>query len=57
MHPSPTIDRTSTAVTTTFTAEQLALLPGARSMSAIFAATPAIQVTPFDVGGNTAAVA
>jgi hypothetical protein len=53
---SPLIDRQSTAITTTFVDEQLALLPGARTMSAIFAATPAVQVTAFDVGGHIAAI-
>jgi hypothetical protein len=53
---SPTIDRQSTAITTAFSAPQLARLPGARSMTAIFAATPAVQLTAFDVGGHTAAL-
>jgi len=49
---SPAIDAQSTAVSTTFDAEQLASLPGVRSMSAILAATPAVLMTRFDVGGN-----
>jgi len=53
---SPSIDRQSTAMATAFSADQLAQLPGARSMAAIFAATPSIQVTAFDVGGHTTAL-
>jgi hypothetical protein len=37
-----------------FTAEQLALLPGARSVGAILATAPAVLMTRHDVGGNTA---
>ena len=50
---APVVDRQSTAVSTSFTAYQLGNLPGARSMGAILAATPAVQMTRFDVGGNT----
>lgn len=53
VRPSPAIDRQSTAVATSFTAQQLAQLPGARNMSALIAATPAVQVNTFDVGGHT----
>jgi hypothetical protein len=51
---SPTIDRQSTAITTTFSLPQLTQMPGARSLTSIFAATPAVQVSAFDVGGHTA---
>jgi hypothetical protein len=37
-----------------FTAEQLAFLPGARSMGAIIVTAPAVLMTRHDVGGNTA---
>ena len=50
---APVVDRQSTAVSTSFTAYQLGNLPGARSMGAILGATPAVQMTRFDVGGNT----
>ncbi len=50
---APVVDRYSTAITTSFSAYQLGNLPGARSMGAILAATPAVQMTRFDVGGNT----
>jgi hypothetical protein len=53
---SRSIDRQSIATATTFNTDQLAQLPGARSMAAIFAATPAIQVAAFDVGGHTTAL-
>jgi Carboxypeptidase regulatory-like domain len=51
---SPVIDKTSTAVVIRFDAGQLANLPGARGMPSILAATPAVYVNRFDVGGNTA---
>jgi hypothetical protein len=51
---SPVVDKQSTAVVTRFETSQLANLPGARNMSSILAATPAVQVNRFDVGGNTA---
>lgn len=55
VRPSPpVIDTQSTSLTTTFESEHLADLPGARSMSAILAATPAVQVGRFDVGGSSA---
>lgn len=50
---SPVLDRQSTAIVTTFDRRQLADLPGARSMGTVLSATPAVQVTRFDVGGNT----
>jgi hypothetical protein len=49
---TPVVDTQSTAVTTTFDARQLSDLPSARSMWAILAATPAVQVGRFDVGGS-----
>jgi hypothetical protein len=52
---SPIIDTRSTAIGSTFDANQLANLPGARNMFSILAATPAVHVTRFDIGGNTAA--
>jgi carboxypeptidase family protein/TonB-dependent receptor-like protein len=52
---SSTIDAQSTAIAANFDARQLANLPGARNMLAVLAATPALQMTRFDVGGNTAA--
>ena len=48
----PVIDRQSTTIATNFDARQLGDLPGVRSISAILAATPAVQMTRFDVGGN-----
>ena len=50
---APVVDPHSTAVATNFNAFQLGNLPGARSMGAILAATPAVQMTRFDVGGST----
>ena len=50
---APTIDRHSTVIATSLNAFQLGNLPGARSMGAILDATPAVQMTRFDVGGNT----
>lgn len=47
------IDRHTTAVRETFTQEQLAALPGSRSMFAVLSSTPGIQVARFEVGGNT----
>ena len=47
------IDRRTTAVTETFTQEQLSALPGSRSMFSILSSTPGIQVARFEVGGNT----
>jgi outer membrane receptor protein involved in Fe transport len=48
------VDKQSTAIATRFDVSQLANLPGARSMSSILAAAPAVYVNRFDVGGNTA---
>jgi hypothetical protein len=53
---SPIVDRQSAAIATRFDASQLANLPGARSMQALFAATPGVYVNRFDVGGNTVAL-
>jgi hypothetical protein len=53
---SPVVDRQSVAIATTFGADQLANLPGARNMVAILAATPAVYLTRFDVGGNSTAL-
>ena len=50
-HP---LDRFATSRAEHFTAEQLTLLPGPRSMGAIVAAAPAVLMTRHDVGGNTA---
>ena len=53
---SPVVDRQSVAIAATFDADQLANLPGARNMLAVLAATPAVHLTRFDVGGNSAAL-
>ena len=50
---SPVIDRQSTTIATNFDARQLGNLPGVRSIGGVLAATPAVQMTRFDVGGNT----
>jgi hypothetical protein len=50
-HP---LDRFATSRAAGFTAEQLASLPGPRSMGGIVAAAPAVLMTRHDVGGNTA---
>jgi hypothetical protein len=50
----PLVDRSGTTIASSLDAEQLAALPASRSQSAILAATPSIQLTRFDVGGNTA---
>src|SRR5262245_58226024 len=55
-HKSPVVDKQSVAIATNFEADQLANLPGARNMTAILAATPAVYLGRFDVGGNTAAL-
>ncbi len=49
---APVVDRQSTALGVIFDARQLAHLPGARSMWAIQAATPAIYVPRFDLGAT-----
>ena len=48
------VDKQATAIATRFDISQLANLPGARSMSSILAAAPAVYVNRFDVGGNSA---
>jgi hypothetical protein len=50
---SPVIDAHSTALTTSFDAQQLANLPGSRSVFAVLTATPAVQVGHFEVGGSS----
>ena len=52
-HKSPVIDTQSTAITANFDARQLANLPASRSTFAILAATPAVQVGHFEVGGSS----
>jgi len=49
---SPIIDRQSTAIGATFHTGQLKDLPSARSMWAIQAATPAVQVARFDLAAS-----
>ena len=49
----PVVDRDSTSLTTSFNAFQLGNLPGARNMGTILSATPAVQMTRFDVGGSS----
>lgn len=51
---SPVVDAASTTVTTHFTDEKLAGLPGARDIFAVLANTPAIAMSRMDVGGNFA---
>jgi hypothetical protein len=51
---SPIIDLTSTAVTTHFSSERLASLPGARDIFAVLAQTPGVAVAKLDVGGSGA---
>lgn len=48
------VDRRGTMLSSVFDAAELSRLPGARTMGAILAATPAVQLTRFDVGGSTA---
>ncbi len=48
------IDRFTTSRAESFTAEQLAWLPGPRSMGGIVAVAPAVLMARHDVGGNTA---
>ena len=48
------VDRRATMVATVFDAGELAHLPGARTIGSILAATPAVQLTRFDVGGSAA---
>jgi hypothetical protein len=51
------VDRRSTMISTVFNVDELDRLPGSRTMGAILAAAPAVQLTRFDVGGSTAFVA
>jgi len=48
------VDRHSTMKATNFDSFQLAQLPGSRNLAAILSATPALQMTRFDVGGSAA---
>jgi len=48
------VDRHTTMIATNFDRRDLAYLPGSRGMNAILAATPAVQLTRFDVGGSAA---
>ena len=47
-----TVDRHSTTLATSFTARELAHLPGSRNPIAILGATPSVWLTRIDVGGN-----
>jgi len=49
----PVIDTQSTAIATGFDARQLESLPGSRSVFAVLAATPGVQVAHFEVGGSS----
>ena len=49
---SPVLDKHSTAIGSTFAAQQLANLPAARSMWALQAATPAVYIQGFDLGAT-----
>jgi len=51
--PAVVIDRHATSIATTFGADQLATLPGSRTMGSILAATPSVFVSRFDVGGSS----
>ena len=51
---SPVLDKHSTAIGASFDARQLANLPGARSMWAVQAATPAVYLPRFDFGASVA---
>ena len=51
--PAPVVDRHATSIGTTFDAGQLANLPGSRTMGSVLAATPAVYVSRFDVGGSS----
>ena len=48
------VNRRSTMISTVFDAGELDRLPGNRTLAAILAAAPAVQLTRFDVGGSTA---
>ena len=47
------IDARTTAISETFTREQLAALPGSRSLFSVLASTPLVRVSRFDVGSST----
>jgi hypothetical protein len=47
------LDQHSTTMAARIDAGTLAGLPGSRSMAALIAATPSVQLTRFDVGGST----
>ena len=49
------LDRHSTGITGTFDSRQLANLPSSRSMFALLASSPAIEVARIEVGGSTGA--
>jgi carboxypeptidase family protein len=51
---SPVVDIAATKRSTNFDAQQLASLPNARDFWAILAATPAMEMQRFDVGGSAA---
>jgi hypothetical protein len=51
--PPAVIDRQATSIATTFVAARLANLPGSRTMGAVLAATSAVYVSRFDVGGSS----
>ena len=51
---SPVVDVASTEISTSFSAEKLANLPGARDFWAILANSPAVEVQRIDVGGSRA---
>jgi hypothetical protein len=51
---SPVVDLSSTALTTHFTSEKLASLPGSRDFFAIVSNTPGVALSKMDVGGNGA---
>ncbi len=46
------IDRHTSVISQTLTREQLAAVPGSRSMFAVLSSTPGIQVSRFEVGGS-----
>ena len=48
------LDQRATTIAARMNAAALADLPGARSMGALLAAAPGVQLTRFDVGGSTA---
>ena len=52
----PAVEKQSTATVIHFDTTQLENLPGARSLSSLLAASPAVHVNRFDVGGNVAAL-